>query len=355
MKTTFTLLVTAVIALSSCGSHSSEPLSEIPPISVKAKTALAQTVSQKVLASGQITAAQSANLSTRLMGHIAQFKVKVGDKVREGQLLVEVSPNDMMAKKEQALAGLAQATAAYENAAKDFRRFTALYQSKSASEKELDNMTTRYEMAKSALSMAQNALKEVEGHLDYAFIRAPFSGVVVNTFGKAGDMAFPGSPLVTLESDEQLEIVAAISEKSIGGLKTGDTARVKVASAPAQFDAVIRELSRSAKNTGGQYLATLSISEAQKKVLPGMFASLEFDTMVTKTDSNEVWIPTEALVQKGQLTGVFVVNENKALLRWLRIGEQRDGHVRVLSGLAAGETYVLSADKPLSDGSLVSL
>ncbi len=355
MKSTFIFLFTAVIALTSCGSHTTESLAETTPISVKTKTVAVQHGAQTTLASGQITAAQSANLSTRLMGHIAQFKVKVGDRVTAGQLLVEVSPNDMMAKKEQALAGLAQAQAAFDNAQKDYHRFTALYQSKSASEKELDNMTTRYEVAQSALAMAQNAVKEVEGHLEYAFIRAPFSGMVVNTFGKAGDMAFPGSPLVTLESNKQLEVVAAISENAIGNLKVGDTARVKVSSAATQFNAVIKELSRSSKNTGGQYLATLGIHEASDKLLPGMFASLEFKTSQSKDQQSHVWVSSEALIQRGQLTGLFVVNEDKVILRWLRVGEEQEGYVKVLSGLSAGETYVISATQPLTDGATIRL
>ena len=349
----FTLLFSAIV-LTSCGHENTPNQVSTAPVSVTTATVKGVQASNAILASGQITPVKSANVSTRLMGHIAGFKVSVGDQVRKGQLLVEVSPSDMEAKKAQALAGLAQAEAAYLNAEKDFQRFTSLFQKNSASQKELDNMTTRYEMAKSGLAMAQNAVKEIEAHLEYAFIKAPFSGVVVNTFGKSGDMAFPGMPLITIESEDAMEVIASISESDVSRLKVGDMAEVTVSSANLTFSATLKELSRSSKNTGGQYLAKLNVTEKSELLRSGMFASVRFEKVASITNE-EVFVPSSAIVRRGQLNGIYVQAGDKALLRWVRLGGVRGDEVKVLSGLSSGETYIISSEAPLSDGVTISL
>lgn len=354
MKTPSIVLLVSAIVLASCSSEHKSTTLDVTPISVTTAKVAPSDPIKTVRASGRLEASQSANLSTRLMGHIADFKVTVGQKVTKGQLLVEVSPTDMEAKRAQAIAGLAGAEAAFENAEKDFYRFTSLFEKQSASQKELDNMTTRYQMAKSGLEMAQNALKEVEAHLTYAFIRAPFSGVVVNTFGKSGDMAFPGMPLVTVESTVTSEIVASISESDVASLTIGDKAEVTVSSANVQLTATLKELSRSSKNTGGQYLAKLTIDEPSEQLYSGMFASLSFQTTPIG-ESESVWVPSDVIIRKGQLSGIYVVAGDKALLRWVRLGETSEGKVQILSGLRPGETYIATSKAELVDGATLAL
>lgn len=91
-----------------------------------------------------------------------------------------------------------------------------------------------------------------------------------------------------------------------------------------------------------------------KELLPGMFVSVSFpfDNKGTSTDEAvSIMIPKSALVKKGQLTGVYTVSsENTAVLRWLKLGRETADEVEVLSGLSAGETYVLKAEGRLYNG-----
>jgi len=140
-----------------------------------------------------------------------------------------------------------QATAAFTNAKKDYERFTALFNQQSASQKELDDMTSRYEMAKAGLEAAKQMRNEVLAQFSYATITAPFSGEVTNTFVKEGDMANPGMPLVSVEGASHLQVTAMVSESDITAIKNGMHVKVAVKSTHQEIDGTVVEVSGSAK------------------------------------------------------------------------------------------------------------
>jgi RND family efflux transporter MFP subunit len=311
-----------------------------------------------VTASGKVEAENSANLSTRMMGYITKLNVKVGDNVKAGQLLVSINNTDLLAKKAQVDASVLQANAAFNNAKKDYDRFVNLYAQQSASQKELDDMTARYEMAKAGLESAKQMRNEVIAQFSYANITAPFSGTVTNTFIKEGDMANPGMPLLSIEGASRLQVVAMVSESDIAAIKTGMDVSVIVKSLNKSYRGKVIELSLSAKNTGGQYLVKIALEQTES-VLSGMFVNVQFPVAhlaaVPDAASTRILIPQSALVRQGQLLGVYSVTEERiALLRWLRIGRQYGDQVEVLSGLSANETFVLSADGKLFNGAKVT-
>jgi RND family efflux transporter MFP subunit len=166
----------AIIALVSCKKEATETLPTEKPIVVKVSGISAGTNNSFVSASGKIEAENSANLSTRMMGFVTKLHVQVGQKVTTGQLIVSINNTDLQAKKAQVDASILQATAAYNNAKKDYDRFTNLFKQQSASQKELDDMTARYEMAKASLQGAKQMRNEVVAQFSYANITAPFSG-----------------------------------------------------------------------------------------------------------------------------------------------------------------------------------
>ena len=145
MKKIFIPLL-ALIVLASCDSKKKETIVKEPAIAVKVSGITANDNSPFVTASGKIEAENSANLSTRMMGYVTKVHMKVGQKVKAGQLLVSVNNTDLQAKKAQVDASILQATAGYNNAKKDYDRFVALFNQQSASQKELDDMTARFEI-----------------------------------------------------------------------------------------------------------------------------------------------------------------------------------------------------------------
>ena len=351
------LIVFSAAILFSCGSDPKE-VKTLAAIPVKVSGIVENTNSPFVTASGKIEAENSANVSTRMMGYVTKVHVKVGQKVGAGQLLVSINNSDLQAKKAQVDASILQATAGYNNAKKDYDRFVTLFNQQSASQKELDDMTARFEMAKAGLEGAKQMRNEVMAQFNYANITAPFSGTVTNSFVKEGDMANPGMPLVSVEGVSRLQVTAMVSESDISNIKNGMPVNVLIKSQNKQVSGKVSEVSLSAKNTGGQYLVKVTLDKMDASILSGMFVNVQFPIekkTTTTAKSEQVLVPEAALVRQGQLTGVYTIANNTAILRWLRIGKSYGDKVEVLSGLKADEPYVVSSEGKLFNGAKVSV
>ena len=347
--------------LTSCGGEKKNEIATETPIAVKVSGTTENSNSPYVTASGKIESQNSATVSTRMMGYVTKVHVKMGQKVSQGQLLVSINNSDLQAKKAQVDASILQATAGYTNAKKDYERFKTLFSQQSASQKELDDMTSRYEMAKAGLEGAKQMRNEVMAQFSYANITAPFSGEVTTTFVKEGDMANPGMPLVGVEGNGLMQVMAMVSEGDITSIKNGMPVTVLVKSSNQQIEGKVSEISGSAANTGGQYLVKINLENTDKTILSGMFVNVKFPIEKPKTtaetkSSNKIVVPTSALVKNGQLTGIYTISSEKtALLRWLRVGKNFGDQVEVLSGLAADEQYIVSAEGKLYNGVKVSI
>lgn len=360
MKTKITTLILAALFLISCGEDKKNDIATETPIAVKVSGTTQNDNSPFVTASGKIESQKSANVSTRMMGYVTKVNVKMGQKVSQGQLLVSINNADLQAKKAQVDASILQATAGFNNAKKDYERFKTLFSQQSASQKELDDMTSRYEMAKAGLEGAKQMRNEVMAQFSYSNITAPFSGEVTNTFVKEGDMANPGMPLISLEGNGLMQVMAMVSEGDITSIKNGMAVTVLVKSSNKQIKGKVSEISGSAANTGGQYLVKINLENTDKSILSGMFVNVQFPIEKTKTEetttkSDKVLVPESALITKGQLTGIYIVTDNIAILRWIRTGKTFGTQVEVLSGLSADEKYIVSAEGKLYNGVKVSV
>jgi RND family efflux transporter MFP subunit len=359
-KKIITILTISTFLFISCGKDTKEVVNDEQVISVKVNGIAANNNNEFVTASGKIEAENSANVSTRMMGYVTKVHVKVGQKVGAGQLLVSINNTDLQAKKAQVDASILQATAGYNNAKKDYERFTNLFAQQSASQKELDDMTSRYEMAKANLEGARQMRNEVMAQFSYSNITAPFSGEITNTFVKEGDMANPGMPLLSIEGASHLQVTAMVSESDITSIKNGMAVKVLVKSTNQELTGTVSEVSGSAKNTGGQYLVKVNLNKTEGKVLSGMFVNVQFPIenkpQTSIVESDKVLVPESALVRQGQLTGIYTIgNKNTAILRWLRIGKSFGNQVEVLSGLSNNEQYIISADGKLYNGVKVKI
>jgi RND family efflux transporter MFP subunit len=360
-KKTLTILAISSLILTSCGSDNKENVADLPAIPVEVAGNSKASNSAYITASGKIESENSANLSTRMMGYVTKVNVKVGQNVSAGQLLVSINNTDLQAKKAQVDASITQATAGYNNAKKDYDRFTNLFAQQSASQKELDDMTSRYEMAKAGLEAAKQMRNEVMAQFSYSNITAPFSGTVINTFVKEGDMANPGMPLVSIEGASRLQVTAMVSESDISNVKNGMPVKINVKSLNKEVAGKVSEVSLSAKNTGGQYLVKVTLDKMDKEILSGMFVNVQFAKEKTEVNpltvkSDIVLVPESALVRQGQLTGIYTIGSgNVAILRWLRIGKTFGNQVEILSGLSADEQYIVSAEGKLFNGAKISV
>ena len=349
-------LITSVTTISSCGNDDKKMVADnSPAVAVEVSRVSEQNSSPFLSVSGKIEAVNSANISTRMMGYVDKIYVQVGDKVNKGQLLISINNADLSAKLAQVNAGITEANAAFGNAEKDYNRFTALFNENSASQKELDDITANYNMAKARLEGAKQMKNEVNAQFSYSNIRAPFNGVVTNKFIKVGDMANPGMPLLEVESPGDFQVLAMVPESEILQIKGDSEVLVLIKTLNESVKGKVVEVSTSAKNTGGQYMVKVMLDKSEYNLLSGMYATVQFPT-AKKKSTNKVVIPLDAVVHNGQLSGVYTVSEsNTALLRWLRLGRTFGDSVEVLSGLSAEEDYIISAEGKLFNGAKISI
>jgi RND family efflux transporter MFP subunit len=352
MKLLYTsLLFLVVLSVTSCGNSSKEKsIDQTPAVAVTVSSASAENNSPFLTASGKIEAVNSATLSTRMMGFVNKVHVNVGQKVSKGQLLISINNADLSAKRAQTNAGITEAQAAFNSAEKDYERFQNLFAKSSASQKELDDQRANYEMAKARLEGARQMKNEVESQFAYVDLRAPFSGVVTNRFIDQGDMANPGVPLISVEGPGSFEVTASVPEREISKIKSGSEVQVLVKSLDIQLPGTVTEVSSSAWNTGGRYLVKVVLDKTDAGILSGMYATVQFP--VEKSgDDTALLVPKEAIVHRGELTGVYTVSlSNTAILRWVRLGRTLGDKVEVLSGLTADENYIIDADSKLFNG-----
>ncbi|OBX24939.1 efflux RND transporter periplasmic adaptor subunit [Gelidibacter algens] len=344
-------LTTASLFLASCGNEDKKMAADnSPAISVKVNALESNSNSPFLSVSGKIQASNSAELSTRMMGYVNSVNVNVGDKVTKGQLLVSINNADLQAKRAQVNAGITEATAAFNNAKKDYNRFQSLFADNSASQKELDDMTANFEMAKARLESANQMKNEINAQFAYSNITAPFSGIVTSKNIQSGAMANPGVPLISIESPGNFEVMAMVPETEISQIKKNSEVDVLVKSINKTLKGKVSEVSTSAKNTGGQYLVKINLDQTEADILSGMFVTVQFP-VERQSNTEIILIPTEALVTNGQLSGVYTVSQtNTALLRWLRLGRIYGNQVEVLSGLNSDEAYIVSAEGKLYNG-----
>ncbi len=349
-------LFSLALFATSCGNGDQKTVAEnSPAVTVTVSSVSQESSSSFLTTSGKIEAVNSANLSTRMMGYVDKIYVQVGEKVRKGQQLISISNTDLSAKLAQVNAGITEANAAYINAEKDFNRFTALFNENSASQKELDDITANYNMAKARLEGAKQMKNEVNAQFSYANIRAPFSGTVTNKFINVGDMANPGMPLLEVESPGKFQVLAMVPESEILQIKADTEVDVILKSLGETIKGEVVEVSTSAKNTGGQYMVKVVLDKSDAKVMSGMYATVRFPVEAIES-AKTVMLPKEAIVTNGQLTGVYTVSQtNTALLRWLRLGRSIGDKVEVLSGMSSDEQYIVTADGKLYNGAKINI
>jgi len=353
------LILGAIISQNCSSDKEKSAQNNNAPIPVKVSQAEQISGGTSSTASGKLVAKNSVNISTRMMGYITTMKVKVGQQIKAGQLLFSINSTDIQAKGGQMNAQIAQAQANYNIAKKDYERFQNLYNSQSASQKELDDMKVRYDMAEAGLQAAQQMKNEVIAQYHYSNVTAPIAGTITAKYVEQGDMANPGMPILTIESPSTLQAQVLVSEQDITLIREGMSVDVTLKSLGKSVSGTVSEISKSASNTGGQFMVKINI-HATSDLLPGMFVNVKFpfknSEKGTQGLQESIMVPKSALVEQGQLIGVYVVSSgNTAVLRWIKIGKALGEQVEVLSGLTSKEAYIVSSDGKLYNGAKIEL
>lgn len=335
-----TLSGAALAALLACGTKREAPRPALPTASVRLVAGTGAPAAGVGWVAASLQRADQAVLSTRLAGTVKRVLVAEGSAVAAGQLLLELEAGDLLGQ-------LKAAQTAREAAAAHHRRIQALQAQGAATPSEL-------EQAAAALAAAEGAVASVQGQLAFAQIRAPFAGTVQRRDVQPGAFAGPGQPLLTLEGRGALELTASLSEAEAGALAVGR--KVAFESEGRVGQAVVTALA-----PGGDPLTHRQALRARvvqpTDLRSGAFARIQVPGAPAAGGPEgirAVSVPLSALVRRGELSGVFVEEGGKAVLRWLSLGERRGDGVEVRAGLAAADR-VIANPANLQDGQPVKV
>ena len=205
------LAALAVFLAGGCGDRPSEKQVAPETVRVPLYTAELKELPVFTTAMGTLEPFSKAQLATRIMVHVKEVRVEAGDRVKAGQVLVELDQKDITSRLKQSEAMLASAKSQRENARSYFNRIKKLHDEQSATDQALDNARTQLESAEAAVLAAEGQVSEAQANLNYSRLVAPFDGYVTAKSVEPGDMANPGVPLVTVEQQDSMKIVATVS------------------------------------------------------------------------------------------------------------------------------------------------
>ncbi|MEJ2085355.1 MAG: efflux RND transporter periplasmic adaptor subunit [Acidobacteriota bacterium] len=306
-------------------------------------------IREQRLASGTVEPWQRVSPGTKIMGRISQVNVDIGDRVEKGQLLARLEDADLRAAVEQARAAIAIAEARLSSAESQFHRMSALADRGSATTRSLEDATSSYQIALASLQQAKADLSSAEATLQYSEVRSPITGFVVAKNVEIGGMAGPGRPFFTIENTAKVKVTAQVAESDIVGLAEGDTAHVDIPVVERSVEATVSRVVPAADPASRTFDVEVHLDNPDQAIKSGMFARISFP----RGERQALLIPASALVTRGQLDGVYVVDEQRARLRWVRLGREFETMREVLSGLEPGEVFVVSIPEDLTDGSQV--
>ncbi|MGD0586439.1 MAG: efflux RND transporter periplasmic adaptor subunit [Oryzomonas sp.] len=339
-----------VLLLSACGDGNKKAYTE--PRKMRVPTELVQAVDFPNVDSepGSVVTDDRIDLSSRVVGFIKNLYVREGQKVKKGDVLVQIDPTDVNEAIRQAQATVAAAKYDLADAERDLRAFSTGATQGWSSTDTRRKAQVRRDIAQTALTKAEAALASAQAQQAYTTISSPVGGVVVARYKHSGDMATTGVPILTIESRQVLFLKVFVPESNVGRIVPGMTASVRIDA--LQGDAIkgaVHRIIPSGDPVTRRYEVGVALPVSHE-ILPGMFGQAEF----VLGSSPAPAIPKQVLVQRGGLEGVFVVDEkNVAHFRWLRLGREWNGLMEVTSGLSAGERILSRVDESVKDGVVI--
>ncbi len=351
MRNSLIILAALLIASFAASCSHEAKLAASADLSMKARTAviLSREVPSLITVRGTIHAENDAVLSSRAMGPVVRERVKLGDRVRKGDILLEIEERMNNGMLSQASGALAQAQAAQTLAATNLRRFEALFESQACSQLELDMARMQSESAEGAVKQARGAVDAAGAVANESSIRAPFDGIVVEKFISVGDLVAPGRPLIRVQTSIGRDLHFTVRAADAAKLVLGTEITCTLDDTDRQVKASITELSPSADPMTHSVLVRARLSDVDS-LSAGHTAMAEIPGELMEV----ILAPKSSIYVAGGLHLVTVVDgSGSARTRAVTIGRARGDELEILSGLKTGDVVVLDRTGLIAEGTRI--
>lgn len=304
-----------------------------------------------VEAVGTLRAAETSQLAAQMMGNIVEVRVHEGDRVQRGQVLAVIDDAQPRAALDRATA--AEFAAQQEISASEsdstlaeatFKRYQTLYERKSVSPQEYDEIKARYqatqarrEIARAGQAQANAALQQARTALSYRHIVAPFDGLVTEKKADVGTLASPGMSVFIVEDLRRYRLEATVNETDLRYVRQGQQVSVSIdAIGDRELKGKVIEIVPAADPASRSFLVKIELP-SDPALRSGLFGRAQF----TRGERRALLIPRTAIVERGQLQGIYVLDQSRiAGLRYITLGKPSAQQVEVLAGLQAGEMLI---------------
>ena len=274
--------------------------------------------------------------------------VNMGDRVRAGDVVARLDPQDLKLQVQSADAELSAATTNLAQAAADLDRYTTLRTSGWASIADFDRKKSAKGEAEGRLERARRALDLARNQLDYTDLRADADGVITATLVEAGQVVAIGQAVARLAHRGEKEAVVALPETWLGFARTSNATVRLWSDRERSFPATLRELSPQADAASRTYAARFTINDADDTVAFGMTATV---TLARAGETQVARLPLSAILNRGAGPTVYLVDESGALMqRPVAVASFTEDTALVTSGLNAGDKVVTLGVQKLEAG-----
>jgi multidrug efflux pump subunit AcrA (membrane-fusion protein) len=342
------------------------------------ETVTASPIVDTYRSSGTVRARYTAAIAARIAANIVEIRVQSGDRVTAGQTLIVLDRANLEANRRRAEAACAEAESAIaetvnaiaaananlELARVTHKRFEDLLAKASVSQQESDESQARLKSAVAALEIAVSKRRQAEARrgqaeaelaaarvaLGYATLAAPFPGLVTERQADPGSLATPGAPLLTVEREGNLRLETSIDESRLGLVRIGEQVEVEIDALNRTVTGRVAESEPLIDAATRTFTAKIDLPS-----VPGLRAGMFGRAAFAGGEREALLVPQSAVLERGQVRSIYVVEGDTARLRLVTLGEARDNRREILSGLTAGEKIILAPPPLLTDGRRVAI
>lgn len=284
---------------------------------------------------GTVRPVYETALASKILARVVAVNMTAGKPVSRGDVLVLLDDEDLKARRQQAVAALAAAQAARDQAKVEFERIANLLKQNAAATIEVERTTTALKSAEAELTRSEQLLKEADTVLAYAKITSPLTGIVVDKRVNVGDTARPGEVLATLYDPTHMQLVARVRESLTYRLKVGQSIQVEVAALGHPCAGEVSEIVPEAQSTSRSFEVKVT-----GPCPPGVYAGMFGRLLIPLDDEQILVIPRQSVERVGQLDVVEVADGSLLRRRVVQLGREMGDEVQVLAGLREGERVV---------------
>lgn len=345
-------VLVAALLTGGCGQEVEEPEKTLRP--VRFLEVEAASDQQRQTYAGVARAGEEIGLSFRVSGSLVDLPVKVGQRVRKGQVLAGLDPSDFELQVEQGGAQVAQAEAALRQAEASYERARSLYENQNASKADLESARAAAESAEAQTRAARKQLDQVERQLTYTRLRAPIDGDIAAVAAERNENVQAGSPVLVLTSLGRQEVKVSMPEVLVGAVTEGLATSVRFDAIPGRiFDGTVTEVATSSLG-GSTFEVVVQVDEQDPNIRSGMAADVTF-AVGGADGATHIVVPQLAVGEDPDGNFVYTLADRgdgtgTVERRSVEVGQFAGGGLEILSGLQSGEKIVTAGVRRLSDG-----